>query len=289
MISKDTLKGYGELTKPRILLFVLITTTLGYFLGAKGISSLSYLTCLLSGVALVCGGAAALNHYLERDVDSRMERTKRRPIPSGLIPAVHALIFGILLVLSGVILLCWKINLLTAFLGLLTAFLYVLVYTPLKRVSWFNTTIGAVPGALPPVGGWAAATGELSTGAWAIFFLLFIWQHPHFYAIAWMFREDYRRGGLRMLPVLYPDGQSTFSQIKAFTWLLIPVSLFPTWIGMSGYFYFWGALLLGMLFLKQSLRAAASRSHQDARRVLKASILYLPLIFLLIVFDAALI
>jgi protoheme IX farnesyltransferase len=289
MISKDILKGYGELTKPRILFFVLITTTLGYFLGARGIPSWIHWACLLFGVALVCGGSAALNHYLERDIDSRMERTRNRPIPAGLISPAHALLFGILSILSGVVLLCWKINLLTAFLGLLTAFLYVLVYTPLKRISWLNTTIGAIPGALPPVGGWVAATGEVSLGTWILFFLLFIWQHPHFYAIAWMFREDYRRGGLQMLPVIYPDGRSTFFQIKTFTWLLIPVSLFPTWIGMSGYFYFWGALLLGILFLKQSLHAAATRSYQDAYRVLKASIFYLPLILLLIIFDAALI
>src|SRR3990167_1983382 len=223
--------AYIDLTKPRILTLVLVTTTLGFFLGGRGIHSFIELFFLLLGVALVCAGSAVLNHYLERDIDAKMLRTRNRPLPMGVIQPADALIFGIVLILAGVFTLWWKTNLLTAFLSLLSAFLYVLVYTPMKRISWLNTTIGAIPGALPPVGGWAAASGNLESGAWALFLIMFIWQHPHFYAIAWMFRDDYRRGGFKMLPVVDPSGQKTFLQIILFALILIPVSGLPSVIG----------------------------------------------------------
>jgi len=280
------LSAYTELTKPRIMLLVLVTSTIGYFFGGQGINSLTTLAILSLGTALSCAGSAVLNNYLERDIDVLMKRTARRPIVAGSVSPNEALLFGIILVLCGTVLLVVKINLLTGFLALLTAFLYVLVYTPLKRVTWLNTTIGAIPGALPPMGGWAAATGGLELGAWVLFLILFLWQHPHFYAIAWMYREDYARGGLKMLPVVDPDGASTFRQIIIFSIMLVPISLLPTFIGMSGSVYCGGAAILGMALLAMGVKLSRSRSVLDARRVLHASIIYLPLLLVLIVTDA---
>lgn len=279
------MKPYLELSKPRIVTMILVTTTIGFFMGGQGIESPALLALTLLGTALSCAGAAALNNYLERDIDGLMKRTMKRPIPSGQIAPGHALAFGVIMVLAGVTLLATTVNLLTAFLSLLTAFLYVIVYTPLKRLTWLNTLVGAVPGAIPPLGGWAAATGELSFGAWVLFLILFLWQHPHFYAIAWMYREDYARGGLKMLPVVHPDGLSTFRQIIVYSALLIPISLLPTIIGMSGSVYFWGALLMGVGLLATGALLAFTRSVVDARRLLRASVIYLPLLLVLIVSD----
>lgn len=280
------LKNYLSLTKPRILSMVLVTTALGYFLSAYGIPSRINLTITLIGTALSSAGAAVLNCFLERDIDARMDRTAHRPLVVGSIPAPHALSFGILLVLSGTVLLVTQINLLTGFLALLTAFLYVLVYTPLKRVTWLNTSIGAIPGALPPMGGWAAAQGDLGWGAWALFLILFFWQHPHFFAIAWMYREDYAKGGFKMLPVVDPSGQSTFRQILVFSMLLLMASLLPTALNLSGYYYLGGALLMGSALLLVGIKLKRSHSMMDARRLLRASVLYLPLLFALIILDA---
>ncbi|MCB0339827.1 MAG: protoheme IX farnesyltransferase, partial [Bdellovibrionales bacterium] len=198
-----------------------------------------------------------------------------------------ALVFGAALILLGTLVLVWKVNLLTGFLGLLSAFLYVLVYTPLKRVSWINTLVGGIPGALPPMGGWAAASGELSLGAWVLFLILFVWQQPHFYAIAWLYREDYARGGLKMLPVVDPNGVSTLREILVYLALLIPLSLMPCVIGLAGKFYYVGAIVLGIYYLIPGIRLAQTRSMTDARRLLKASVLYLPLLLALIIFDAS--
>ncbi len=279
------LQAYIELTKPRILSLVLVTTTLGFFLGGKGIHSFLKLFITLAGAGLVCAGASALNQYLERESDSKMVRTKNRPIPQGIISANDAMLFGIILILGGIFILATQINILTAFLSLLTAFLYVLVYTPLKKISWLNTSIGAIPGAIPPMGGWAAAHGDLNLGAGVLFLILFIWQHPHFYAIAWMFKEDYKKGGFKMLPVIEPDGKNTFRQIIFFSVLLIPIALLPTIIGMSGGIYFWGALTLSLSLCAIGLGSAASKSINDAQRLLKATVLYLPILLLLIMID----
>jgi protoheme IX farnesyltransferase len=243
---------------------------------------------MILGTALSSGGAAVLNHYLERDCDELMHRTKKRPIPTGVITPEEALSFGIQLSLMGVILLAWQVNLLTGFLSLLTVFLYVLVYTPLKRVTWWNTAIGAIPGALPPVGGWTAATGHIDLGAWIIFLILFVWQHPHFYAIAWMYKEDYARGGFKMLPVVHPDGRSTFNQIIGFSIILIPLSLLPVLSGMAGSFYGWGMIVCGTVMLAMGVKLAYTRSVHDAKALLKASVIYLPLFFILILADRAL-
>lgn len=264
---------------------VLVTAAIGYFLGAGGIRNMPHFMLFLTGTGLSCAGAAVLNQYLERDVDARMKRTARRPLPSGAVSPAEALAFGILLVLAGVSLLVAKVNLLSGFLSLLTAFLYVLVYTPLKRVTWLNTLIGAVPGALPPMGGWAAATDSLDLGAWVLFGILFVWQHPHFYAIAWMYREDYARGGFKMLPVVEPDGSSTLRQVILFSVILIPLSLLPTTIGMAGEVYRWGMLAVGLFMLGAGISMARVRSMESARGVLRASIIYLPIWLVLIIID----
>lgn len=263
-----------------------MTTAIGFFFGGQGIHSYSRLLLTLFGTGLCCAGAAVLNCYLERDIDKKMKRTMRRPLPAGEVAPAEALGIGIVMVLAGTVFLAWKINLLTGFLALLTAFLYVLVYTPLKRVTWLNTFVGAIPGALPPMGGWAAATGNLSLGAWVLFLILFVWQHPHFYAIAWMYKDDYERGGLKMLPCVEPDGDSTFRQIIWFSLVLIPLSLVPTLMGMSGYVYFYGAMLLGFGLLAAGVSVSKSRSVIDAKRLLRASVIYLPLLLILIVTDA---
>ena len=227
-----------------------------------------------------------LNNYLERHTDAKMSRTRGRALPAGLIEPARALIGGVGLVLSGVLLLVWAVNLLTGFLVLLAAFLYVLVYTPLKRVTWLNTTFGAIPGAIPPMAGWVAATGRIDPGAWVLFAILFAWQHPHFFAIAWMFRDDYRAAGFKMLPVVEPTGKRTFRQTLGFSVLLIGVSLLPTVIGIAGWFYFYGALLIGLGVLVVAVGFARKHGMVDARRLLKATVLYLPLLLLLIFLDA---
>ena len=284
-MSTKLLSAYWELTKPRITALVLITTSLGFFLGGMGIHSYILFSLTLLGTALVVGGSGALNHYLERDVDRLMERTRHRPLPAGQVRPSTVLSYGFCLVLAGVLILLSSAGLLTAFLALLSSFLYVVIYTPIKRLTWLNTSLGAIPGALPPVGGWAAATGELDWGAWALFLILFTWQHPHFYSIAWIFREDYTRGGFRMLPVVEPDGRSTCRQIIGFSILLILASSLPTFLGLTGWVYLAGAVLLGSGLLAVGVLLARSRSNLDARRLLRASVVYLPLLLLLSVVD----
>jgi protoheme IX farnesyltransferase len=266
---------------------VLVTTTLGFLFGG-GRRDLMVLFLTLLGVGSATGGAAALNNYLERDFDAKMVRTRGRALPAGLIEPFRALAMGVSLVLSGVVLLVWAANLLTGFLVLLAAFLYVLVYTPLKRITWWNTTFGAIPGAIPPIAGWAAATGHIGSGAWALFAILFAWQHPHFFAIAWMFRNDYRAAGFKMLPVIEPSGQRTVRLAVGFSLVLIGVSLIPTFIGMAGWVYFFGTLSIGLLMLIVALRFAHDRSVGRARQLLKASVLYLPLLLLFMFLDVGL-
>lgn len=284
-MNKSIASAYFEMTKPRIMTLVLVTTVLGYYLGGEGIVSYSRLWYLLFGVALVSGGSSALNHYLEHEYDLKMHRTKNRPIPSGKIPAAHALNFGIALSLLGIFILYIKVNILTSFLSLLTTFMYIMVYTPMKRSSWLNTTVGAIPGSIPPLGGWAAATGGLSFEAGILFLILFIWQHPHFYAIAWMMKDDYARGGFKMLPVVEPDGKRMFDHVLWSSILLIPISLIPSFIGMSGAIYFGGVLIAGVALLSVTRRFVRSHSTEDAKSLLKATVYYLPALLLLIIID----
>jgi len=281
-----TWHDYWEMTKPRIAFLVLVTAALGFFMGGQGIHAPWLFCSMLIGTALVSSGSAVLNQYLERDVDRLMERTRNRPLPTGRVKPGVAMCLGFALVLGGVFFLLFTVGLLTAFLALLSAFLYVVVYTPMKRYNWLNTSLGAVPGALPPVGGWTAATDSIDPGAIVLFLILFAWQHPHFYAIAWMCRDDYRRGGLKMLPVVEPDGKSTCWQIVGFSVLLIIFSVLPTFMELTGSLYLVGAVVLGVLFLASGLELSLSRSIPSARRVLKASVLYLPLLLMLSVVDA---
>ncbi len=282
-------EAFRELVKPRIVTMVLVTTAIGYFLGGDGFANLLRLLLTLVGTGLAAGGSAALNNYLERETDAYMPRTRNRVLPSGKVEPAVALAFGILMVLGGVSLLAWLVNLLAAFLVLLTAFLYVLVYTPLKRHTWLNTPIGAIPGALPPMVGWAASAGELSAGAWILFAILFVWQHPHFYAIAWMYREDYRQAGFQMLSVVDPTGRRVFRQAIGFSLLLIPVSMSLTWLKITGDFYMFGAIVAGAAMLAAAVMLWNIQSNLAARRVLLASVFYLPALLALIVIDAGLI
>lgn len=285
--ANSNLLAYSELMKPNILTLVLVSTVLGYFLGGNGIDSWMRLGLVLIGTALTAGGAGALNHYLERDSDKLMERTKNRPLPAGIIPPPNALMFGIILVLVGTVLLVTKINLLTGFLSILTSFLYILVYTPVKKITWLNTSIGSIPGAIPPMGGWAAATGELETGAWILFAIMFLWQHPHFYAIAWICKEDYAKADFKMLPVIEPDGKRTIRQIFWHLLLLIPVSIMPYFIGSSGNVYLIGVVILTGLFFISAIPMYRDKSNNSARLLLRASVIYLPILLILIIVDKA--
>jgi len=280
--------AFVALTKPRILMMVVIMSAAGYFLGAKSIEPFGVFFAMLAGTALSSGGAAVLNNYMERDCDTQMARTRTRPIPLGIVAPNEALIFGLALSLVGVLLLACLVNPLSGFLSLLTVFLYVLVYTPLKRISWWNTVVGAIPGALPPMGGWVSATNELDAGAWILFLILFVWQHPHFYAIAWMYKEDYAKGGFKMLPVVYPDGIRTFRQTLGFSILMIPVSLLPYFYGIAGEVYAVGVTALGVWMLMSSVKVWRSHTVADARSLLKVSVIYLPLFFALLLCDSSL-
>ena len=277
--------SYIELMKPNILIMVLITTILGYFLGADGKILWNNLTWMLIGTTFSAGGAGVLNQYLERDQDKIMNRTCNRPIPSGKISPQNALIFGIITVIVGSIVLAVKINLLTGFLSILTAFMYVLIYTPMKRVTWLNTSLGSIPGALPPIGGWAAATNSIDSGAWILFAILYLWQHPHFFAIAWMCKDDYEKAGFKMLPVIEPDGNRTVRQILWHLSLLFPISLLPVLIGMNGNIYLYGVLIITLYYFISAFPMLYKKSYKNASRILKASVLYLPALMIIIIID----
>ena len=275
------------LTKARITALVLVTAATGYVLGSPGRIDARGLLALLLGVGLASAGAAALNQVCEREADGRMRRTRSRPVPAGRISPAVALAAGCLLSLAGVAWLTLAVNALTGFLGLLTVVLYIAVYTPLKPRTPLNTLVGAIPGAIPPVLGWTAATGSVGLGGWALFSILFLWQLPHFLAIAWMFRDDYARGGFPMLPVVDPGGASTGRQAALYNLALIPVSLTPTLLGLAGGVYFFGALLLGVVFLACGVAMAIDRGPRSARRLLFASVTYLPILLVLLVLDRA--
>jgi protoheme IX farnesyltransferase len=282
------MKPYLELTKPRITLFILMSTGVGFVLGSRLSSAWTWVDLLhtLLGTMLIAGGTAALNQWYEREGDGLMHRTQRRPIPSGRVGAREALLFGSALSMAGFLELSIGVNLLTGLLALFTLASYLFVYTPLKRRSPISTTIGAIPGAMPPLIGYAAASGHLNYEAGILFAILFLWQFPHFYAIAWMYREDYARAGIRMLPVVEPDVNSTARRILWFSVALVPISLAPTFMAMTGNVYLVGAVLLGGLVLYTGFRAAFTQTMAHARRVLLASIVYLPLLYGLLAIDS---
>ncbi len=285
-VRSGALADYVELTKPRITLMVMFTALLGYLLaGAPGAWSAPALVSALVGTGLVAAGASALNMVLERDSDARMLRTRLRPLPAGRLRPIEATGFGLLLALAGLLQLLYFSGALAAQVAFVTWASYVFVYTPLKSRTSLATIVGAVPGALPPVIGWAAAGGTLDGGAWVLFAILFLWQIPHFLAIAWLYRDDYERGGFPMLPVIDRDGRLTGRQAVLHSLALLLVSLAPGATGMAGPWAFWGAAACGLALCAVALRLALRRSLPAARLLFLASLVYLPALSLLLLLD----
>jgi protoheme IX farnesyltransferase len=279
------MKDYIELTKPSITWLILMSTAVGYYFGIRDDWRLFAFFHTILGTGLLASGTATLNEWYERAADAKMRRTRNRPIPSGRVTPARALIFGIALSILGFVDLVVAVNPLAALCGLFTLATYLFFYTPLKQRSRHATTIGAFPGAMPPLIGYAGAAGTLTAEAWVLFGILFLWQFPHFLSIAWMYREDYSRAGMLMLPVVEPDGRSTARQMVVCSLLLIPVSLLPAYLSMTGGLYQAGALALGLIFLYAGLRVAFERTVTRARQVLLASVVYLPLLYGLMLFD----
>ena len=266
-----------------------MSTGIGYFFGLPSHAwrDINWLLLLhtIFGTGLIASGTAALNQWYERAADLKMHRTAGRPLPSGRLTAPRALAFGIALSVAGFVELWLGVNLLSGLIGAFTLASYLFLYTPMKQRTWWSTTVGAVPGAMPPMIGYAAASGAITRESWVLFAILFLWQFPHFYSIAWMYKEDYARAGIRMLPVVDPDCRSTARQIVLYGIALIPVSLVPGMLGMTGRIYFIGALILGLLYLYSGVRVALERTLVRARAVLLTSVLYLPLIYGLMLLD----
>ena len=283
--AKSRLSIYSELSKLNILSLVLVSTFLGYYLAGPGIKSWPHLILTLIGTSMTASGSGALNHYLERETDKQMVRTKNRPLPAGLINPAEVLSFGVLMVLIGTTLLVSQINPLTGFIALLTSFLYILVYTPLKKITWLNTSIGSIPGALPIIGGWTASSDTVGAMAWILFAMMYLWQHPHFYSIAWMCREDYAGAKLKMLPVVDSSGGSTLRQIFWHLLLMIPISIIPVIQGYLGNIYLVGVVVITCAFFASALPLARDMSHKNALLLLKASVIYLPLLLFIIIID----
>jgi protoheme IX farnesyltransferase len=279
------MRDYIELTKPRITWLILMSTGIGYYFGLRAGWSLWSLFHTVLGTGLIASGTAALNQWYEREADRKMRRTSARPIPSGRLNPNRAFAFGVGLSIAGFVDLWLGCNLLTGLLGAFTLFSYLCIYTPLKQRTPLSTTVGAFPGAMPPMIGFAAAHGSITAEAWVLFAILFLWQFPHFYSIAWMYREDYARAGIRMLPVVKPDGRRTAAEIVVYGLALIPVSLVPTMLGMSGRIYLVGALAAGLFFLYSGVRVAFERTILRARYVLLVSVIYLPIIYGLMLLD----
>lgn len=280
---REKLLAYVELTKPRIAFLLVLTSAAGFYLATKGDFNTILFVNSIIGISLLAFGVATLNQWVERDIDPLMERTEKRPLPSKKVTSTEALVFGLVQCAVAEAYLFFLVNGLTAVLGLVVIVGYVLVYTPLKTRTSASTAIGAIPGALPPLMGWTAAANEISMGAWALFAMQFLWQFPHFFAIAWMYREQYKKAGILMLPVVEPSGTLTFRQIILFTIMLVPVSIAPFIFGISGIYFLVGAVLLGLWFLYAGVRSALDRSNERARTLLLVSVIYLPLLFILMV------
>ena len=283
--EKSRFAVFSELVKARLTLLVLITTLVGFYVGARGALDWALMVHTLLGTALLACGAAALNQLIEREHDAKMRRTEGRPLPSGRLQPDTVLLFGGFSSMIGLIYLAFAVNLLTSLLGAITLVTYVFVYTPLKRVTWLNTTVGAIPGALPPLMGWTAATGELAGAGWALFAILFFWQIPHFLAIAWMYRDEYAKAGFVMLPGVDPTGERTAHQAVSHAMGLLIVSLCPVLFRVAGATYYVGALLIGLVFLAAAFAFARQLNAARARQLFFASIIYLPLLLGLMVFD----
>ena len=276
---------YLALTKPDVSFLVVMTTVAGYALGTQGPLDWMRMAHTVFGTTLIAAGTSALNHYFERDTDALMRRTASRPLPSGQLKPREAFLFGIGLIAVGTLYLALATNALATLLGILTSIAYLCAYTPLKRKTTLATMIGAFPGAVPPLIGWVAARGTLGVNAWILFAMLFLWQFPHFDAIAWVYREDYARAGIQMLPVVDSEGKRTFREILLTAALLVPVSLLPALTGLAGAHYFFGALVLGILLVEVCLWAAASKSNIRAKWLMHATVLHLPLLLGLLIYD----
>ncbi len=276
---------WSEIFKARLSALVLLTTAVGFHMGSRDPMDYALLAQTLLGTALLAAGAAALNQYLEREHDARMPRTAHRPLPSGEVRPRTVLVVGTLVSVAGMLVLTFRVNSLAGVLGMLTLATYVFVYTPLKRITTLNTLVGAIPGALPPLIGWTAATGRISVGGWALFTVLFFWQLPHFMAIAWLYRDDYAKGGFRMLPNVDPDGRRTGATAVRHTLLLLAFSLAPFLMGIAGRVYLAAAVLLGTLFLASAVVFSVRLQKRDARILFFASIIYLPLVLGVLVAD----
>jgi protoheme IX farnesyltransferase len=280
-----TIGDYLELTKPGIVWLILMSTVVAFYLASDGPLAYWLLLHTVIGTGLLAAGSGALNQWFEREADGKMRRTENRPLPAGRLAVFPALWFGVGISIAGMIYLFVAVNPLSALIGVLTLASYLFLYTPLKSRTWLSTFVGAFPGAAPPLIGWAAVRNELSWEAWVLFAILFLWQFPHFYAIAWMYREDYARAGILMLPVVEPDGASTGRQIVAYAAVLVPISLAPTWLGVAGSVYFVGALAVSLIYLAFGILSARRKTGVQARRLLQASVLYLPLIYCFLVLN----
>jgi protoheme IX farnesyltransferase len=276
---------YISLTKPRLNFLVVLTSAAGYYLGAVGALDFWRTGQAVVGTALVAGGSAVLNQVYERDTDARMRRTRLRPLPDKRIGVTDATIYGLVLSTAGLAILGFSANWVAAGLALATLAIYLLVYTPMKRTTTLSTLVGAIPGALPAVIGWSAARGNIAVGGWTLFAIVFLWQIPHFMALAWMYRADYGAAGFPMLPVVEPDGLRTGQQALLYTMALVPVSIGPSIVGLAGWVYFWIALALGAVLLTLAVRFRRSRTDTAARALFFASIIYLPLIWTVMVLD----
>jgi len=277
--------AYIALTKPDVSFLVLITTAAGYYMGARGPVDWLRLVHTVFATMLIAAGTAALNHYIERESDRQMRRTASRPLPSGVLQPREALWFGVALCVAGAVYLYFASGALAAGLGVVTSLSYLLAYTPLKKRTVWATFVGAFPGAIPPLIGWAAATGSLDHGAWLLFAILFLWQFPHFHAIAWMYREDYARAGILMLPVVDKQGTRTFRQIIFTAAALVAVSLLPAVVGLAGVRYFFGALAVSVALLQVCLWAATAKTNIRAKWLMHATVIHIPVLLGLMIYD----
>lgn len=277
--------SYLALTKPDVSFLVVLTTLAGYYLGSRGSLDWLRMAQTVFGTTLVAAGTSALNHFIERASDAHMRRTASRPLPAGQLRPRDALLFGATLVITGTVYLALVAGSLACFLAAFTSLSYLCVYTPLKKRTSLATAVGAIPGAMPPLIGWVAARGTLSPEAWLLFAIMFFWQFPHFMAIAWMYREDYSRAGIKMLPTVDPTGDATFRQVMATAIILLPVSLFPAILGFAGVRYFFGAIVLGFALIQVCMWASASRTNSRAKWLMHATVLHLPLLLGLMMLD----
>ena len=281
--AKGWIAVYADLLKARLTMLVLLTTLVGFYMGWQKPMDYLLMFHALFGTALVASGAASLNQLLEREHDAKMRRTASRPLPSGRLQPVTVMLFGGVCSLAGTVYLALLVNPLTAVLGAISLISYIFIYTPLKRLTWWNTAVGAIPGALPPLMGWAAARNEIGAGGWALFAILAFWQMPHFFAIAWMYKDEYAKAGFKMLPSVDPDGSRTAQQSVSHTIGLLLVSLYPFVLHLAGKFYLVGAIVLGGYYLWCAIQFGRKLDHASAKKLFFASIIYLPLLLIALV------